>query len=58
MAKVTVTYRQDKECKHSIRFAPEDEKAIGNATLYIGKDMCTKLGIDPAKGFTLELQPK
>jgi hypothetical protein len=54
---VTVHYACDKECKGSYRFAPEDEKILGPATIYIGKDKCREYGINTTKGFDLTVTP-
>lgn len=52
-----IKYVMDKETKGTYRFAPEDDTIIGNATLYIPKPVVKAAGIDPAKGFIVEIKP-
>lgn len=53
-----IIYKLDKETKGSYRFAPVDEELIGPATIYLSKPVCKLNGIDPNKGFTVEITAK
>lgn len=55
-----IEYVQTKETKGTFVFAPvrgADDPA-GQATIYLKKDFCKAVGIDPLKGFTMILEPK
>lgn len=56
--KVTLEYCLDKETKGSYRFAPKDPEVLGQAALYIRKDRCRALGIEPNKGFYVTIHEK
>ena len=57
MANLTAVYTQDKETKGSYRFATTRDDLAG-ASIYLRKDVCKKLGIDPSKGFTIVIEAK
>lgn len=55
-----IEYIQTKETKGTFVFAPlrgADDPA-GLATIYLKKDYCKAIGLDPLKGFTMNIEVK
>ncbi len=55
---IKIEYVADKETKGTYRFSPKDDTVIGNATIYLPKDVLKENDIDPEKGFDLIIRPK
>lgn len=55
-----IEYVQTKETKGTYVFAPlrgVDDPA-GLATIYLKKEFCKSIGLDPLKGFTMSIEVK